>query len=188
MTGHHERSCYEEECRRSSHIAIDDASRRRLACGSGRDAVVTPRGLATLLVMTVPQSQDSDRQCRALVVEDDPAIRRLVEKLLGRHGIEIDAAQDGLVAIEKLRAGSYAVILLDLMLPEASGYEVIEFIKKSGITAPVVVVSAVSQQSLTKLDRDVVKLVISKPFDVGEFTTAVVGLCRASEHKSTAPA
>jgi two-component system alkaline phosphatase synthesis response regulator PhoP len=132
--------------------------------------------------MTIVQ-QDPGR-CRALVVEDDPAIRRLVEKLLGRHGIEIDTAQDGLVAIEKLRGPSYAVILLDLMLPEVSGYEVIEFIKKNGITTPVVVVSAVSQQSLTKLDRDVVKLVISKPFDVGEFTTAVVGLCRAAEHTS----
>jgi DNA-binding response OmpR family regulator len=132
--------------------------------------------------MTTVQPQDPGRRCRALVVEDDPAIRRLVEKLLGRHGIEIDAAQDGLVAIEKLRSGSYAVILLDLMLPEASGYEVIEFIKRSGITTPVAVVSAVSQQSLTKLDRDVVKLVISKPFDVGEFTTAIVSLCRAAEH------
>ena len=133
--------------------------------------------------MTIDQPQDTGR-CRALVVEDDPAIRRLVEKLLGRHGIEIDAAQDGLVAIEKLRAESYAVILLDLMLPEASGYEVIDFIKRNGITTPVVVVSAVSQQSLTKLDRDIVKLVISKPFDVAEFTTAVVGFCRADEHTS----
>lgn len=113
------------------------------------------------------------------MVEDDPAIRRLVEKLLGRHGIETDQARDGRVAIEKLREGGYAVILLDLMIPEVSGYEVIEFIKKSGITTPVVVVSAVSQQSLTKLDRDVVKLVISKPFDVEDFTNAIVSLCRA---------
>lgn len=81
--------------------------------------------------------------------------------------------------MEKLREGNFTVILLDLMIPEASGYEVIEFIKKNGITTPVVVVSAVSQQSLTKLDRDIVKLVISKPFDVEEFTKAIVDLCRA---------
>ncbi len=124
--------------------------------------------------------QDESNQCSpVLVVEDDPAIRRLVEKLLGRHGIETEIASDGLVAMEKLREGHFAVILLDLMIPEASGYEVIDFIKKQGITTPVVVVSAVSQQSLTKLDRDVVKLVISKPFDVEEFTKAIVGLCRA---------
>jgi CheY-like chemotaxis protein len=130
-------------------------------------------------VTSVPPQQ-SDQCSRVLVVEDDPAIRRLVEKLLGRHGIETETARDGLVAIEKLRKGRFAVILLDLMIPEVSGYEVIEFIKKQGITAPVVVVSAVSQQSLTKLDRDVVKLVISKPFDVEEFTRAIVDLCRAA--------
>jgi hypothetical protein len=45
------------------------------------------------------------------------------------------------------------------------------------MTVPVAVVSAVSQQALTKLDLDVVKLVISKPFDVDEFTKAIVRLC-----------
>ncbi|MEA2162239.1 MAG: hypothetical protein QOK37_366 [Thermoanaerobaculia bacterium] len=134
--------------------------------------------------MTSIEPLEKDPHCRALVVEDDPAIRRLVQKLLGRHGIDIDTAADGLVAIEKLGVAQYAVILLDLMLPEASGYEVIEFIKRNGITTPVVVMSAVSQQSLTKLDRDIVKLVISKPFDVGEFTTAVVGLCRLTGQKN----
>ncbi|HEX3068841.1 MAG TPA: response regulator [Thermoanaerobaculia bacterium] len=124
------------------------------------------------------QQDESNRCSPVLVVEDDPAIRRLVEKLLGRHGIETETARDGLVAMEKLREGRFAVILLDLMIPEASGYEVIDFIKKQGITTPVVVVSAVSQQSLTKLDRNIVKLVISKPFDVAEFTNAIVGLCR----------
>ena len=131
--------------------------------------------------MTTTASQDPDRRYRALVVEDDPAIRRLVEKLLHRKGIEIDTAYDGLVAIDKIRSGRYSVILLDLMIPEASGYEVIDFIKRSGVKTPVAVVSAVSQQVLKKLDLDVVKLVISKPFDVEEFTKAILALCRDSE-------
>jgi two-component system, OmpR family, alkaline phosphatase synthesis response regulator PhoP len=131
--------------------------------------------------MTTTPSQDPDRRYRALVVEDDPTIRRLVEKLLRRNGIEIDTAHDGLVAIDKIRAGRYSVILLDLMLPAASGYEVIDFIKRSGIRTPVAVVSAVSQQALKKLDLEVVKLVISKPFDVEEFTKAILSLCRDAE-------
>jgi DNA-binding response OmpR family regulator len=121
---------------------------------------------------------EPERPCRALIVEDDPGIRRLVEKLLLRNGIEIDVAHDGKVAMDKIRDGIYSVIVLDLMLPLANGYEVIEFIKRNGTSTPVAVVSAVSQQALTKLDREVVKLVISKPFDVGEFTKAIVGLCR----------
>lgn len=114
---------------------------------------------------------------RALVVEDDPAIRRLVEKLLLRNHIAIDLASDGRQAMEKLRENSYSVVVLDLMVPEVNGFELIEFIKKSGSGTPVAVVSAVSQQALTNLDLDVVKVVISKPFDVDEFTKAVLTLC-----------
>jgi DNA-binding response OmpR family regulator len=115
---------------------------------------------------------------RALVVEDDAAIRRLVEKLLRRESYEIDLAADGRVALEKLRAGTYDVIVLDLMIPEISGFEIIEFLKRERISSPVAVVSAVSQQALTSLDLDVVKVVISKPFDVDEFSRAINGLIR----------
>ena len=114
---------------------------------------------------------------RALVVEDDPAIRRLVEKLLTRKHITIDTASDGRAALEKLRKQRYSVIVLDLMVPEVNGFEVIEFLKKEQLHTPVAVVSAVSQQALTNLDLDIVKLVISKPFDVDEFTKAILALC-----------
>ena len=123
------------------------------------------------------------RQYRALVVEDDPAIRRLVEKLLGRHHIEIETAGDGRLAVEKLQSGRYSVIVLDLMVPELNGFEVIEFLKEQNMRTPVAVVSAVSQQALTRLDLDIVKLVISKPFDVDEFTKAILTLCAETEEE-----
>jgi DNA-binding response OmpR family regulator len=114
---------------------------------------------------------------QALIVEDDPAIRKLVEKLLVRKGIEIDTAHDGRQAIDKLRQSKYSVVILDLMIPEVNGFQVIEFVKSNNIKVPIAVVSAVSHQSLANLDLDVVKLVISKPFDVDEFTKAIVALC-----------
>jgi two-component system, OmpR family, alkaline phosphatase synthesis response regulator PhoP len=118
---------------------------------------------------------------RALVVEDDPAIRRLVEKLLTRQRIVIDVASDGRTALEKLRSQRYSVLVLDLMVPELNGFEVIDFLKRENIPTPVAVVSAVSQQALTKLDLDIVKLVISKPFDVDEFSKAILALCAEAE-------
>lgn len=118
---------------------------------------------------------------RALVVEDDPAIRRLVEKLLTRLRVEIDTAADGRTAIEKLRTGHYSVLVLDLMVPEMNGFEVIDFLKSENLNVPVAVVSAVSQQALTRLDLDIVKLVISKPFDVDEFSKAILALCAEAE-------
>jgi DNA-binding response OmpR family regulator len=120
---------------------------------------------------------EAHRQYRALVVEDDPAIRRLVEKLLTRLRINIDTAADGQTAIDKLSSQSYSVLVLDLMVPELNGFEIIDYIKRENLPVPVAVVSAVSQQALTKLDLDVVKLVISKPFDVDEFTKAILALC-----------
>jgi len=114
---------------------------------------------------------------RALVVEDDPAIRKLVEKLLSRRGIIIDSAHDGREAIAKLDGGDYSIVVLDLMMPEANGYEVISHMKSKRLTMPVVVVSAVSQQALANLDFDVVKMVISKPFDVHDFTEKIAALC-----------
>jgi DNA-binding response OmpR family regulator len=122
-----------------------------------------------------------ERQYRALIVEDDPAIRRLVEKLLTRRHFLIDTAHNGLEAVEKLRNGKYSVLILDLMVPELNGFEVIEFLKAENLRIPVAVVSAVSQQALTRLDLDVVKLVISKPFDVDEFTKGVLELCAEAE-------
>ena len=116
---------------------------------------------------------------RALVVEDDPAIRKLVEKLLLRRGITIDTAHDGKDAIAKIESTGYSVIVLDLMLPEVNGYEVIAYIKSHNMRVPVVVVSAVSQQALKSLDFDVVKVVISKPFDVHDFTSKIIELCQA---------
>lgn len=122
----------------------------------------------------------TDTRYRALIVEDDPAIRRLVEKLLVRRGIDIDTVHDGEQAIRALQKNHehYSVVVLDLMVPQVNGFEVIEFMKRTGVRTPVAVVSAVSQQALTKLDLDVVKLVIGKPFDVDEFTKAILTLCQ----------
>ena len=114
---------------------------------------------------------------RALIVEDDPAIRKLVEKLLLRKGITVETAHDGRQAIDKLRSENYSVVILDLMIPELNGFQVIDFVKTNQIKVPIAVVSAVSHQALAKLDLDVVKLVISKPFDVDEFTKKIYALC-----------
>jgi len=106
---------------------------------------------------------------RALVVEDDPAIRRLVERLLARKNIDIDAVADGETAVSLLREREYSVVILDLMVPGLGGIAVIE---------------SQPPQPLTRLDLDIVKVVISKPFDVDEFTKAVLQLCADAEEVS----
>src|SRR5207253_9411831 len=105
---------------------------------------------------------------RALVVADDTSIRKLVEILLARRMAVVDTVADGRTALEKLRTRRYSVIVLDLMLPEMDGFQVIDYVKREHDGTPIAVVSALSQETLAHLDRDVVKLVIAKPFDVDE--------------------
>jgi two-component system alkaline phosphatase synthesis response regulator PhoP len=123
----------------------------------------------------------TEERHRALLVEDDAGIRRLVERLLQRRNIEVDSATDGHSALEKLRTGRYTILILDLMVPKVNGFEIIDFIKQENLSIPVAVVSAVSQQALTRLDLDIVKVVIPKPFDVDEFTKAILSLCETGE-------
>ena len=66
---------------------------------------------------------------RILVIDDDLAIRVLLQAVLKRMNFHVELAEDGAVGLEKLRQnGSYDLILLDLMMPRVNGYEFIEMI------------------------------------------------------------
>jgi DNA-binding response OmpR family regulator len=116
-----------------------------------------------------------------LVVEDDEAIALLIHTLLTRNGIAIDTAIDGKSAIELLGTKHYSAVVLDLMIPGVSGFDVIDYVKANGITTPIAVVSAVSQRAMRDLDPDVVKAVVAKPFDVDKFVEVVRELCEQRE-------
>src|SRR3954451_11721027 len=77
---------------------------------------------------------------RVLVVDDEPAIRALVAKIVERAGFSVDVAADGAEAIAKVNQTDYAVIVLDLMMPAVSGYEFVEFLEQRGGKRPSVIV------------------------------------------------
>ena len=105
---------------------------------------------------------------KVLVVEDDSAIRTLVGAALKREPIEVHTANDGLAALECVRANEYAVILLDLMMPRLSGYEFLESLEtvRSGAQPVIIVMTAFDTGSLRKLPPNRVHAVLHKPFDV----------------------
>jgi CheY-like chemotaxis protein len=79
-----------------------------------------------------------------LVVDDDAHIRALIQTVLEGTGHDISLAADGTEAINKLRRRAYDLVILDIMMPTMSGYEVLEQIRAmpSRATTPVVVVTA----------------------------------------------
>jgi len=104
---------------------------------------------------------------RVLVVDDEAAIRALVAKILERAGYPVDTARDGAEAIERLSERRYAVVVLDLMMPNVDGYGLIAHLKESGGPRPaIIVVSAGDSAAFRQLDGAVVHSILRKPFDI----------------------
>ncbi len=78
---------------------------------------------------------------RVLYVEDDHAMARTVELMLKQAGHECETTDSGNQAIDMARAQDYDLILLDIMLPDVDGYEVIQQVRDSGITTPFLIQS-----------------------------------------------
>lgn len=78
------------------------------------------------------------------MIEDDEAIRSVVERGLQAEGFDVDACVDGPSGLWKALEGGHAAIVLDLLLPGLSGYKVCEKLRSEGVTAPILVLSAKS--------------------------------------------
>src|SRR5512140_2205096 len=104
---------------------------------------------------------------RVLVVDDEPAIRALVAKIIDRAGLPVDTAGSGSEAIDKLDARDYAVLVVDLMMPQIDGYGVIDHLRTRGRQKPaVIVITAGDSAAIRRLDGAMVHSVIRKPFDI----------------------
>ena len=91
----------------------------------------------------------STPRTRLLLVEDDRFLRKAAEVVLRRHGFEVLTAQDGEDDLTVARAARPALILLDLLMPQMQGFQVIEHLKQDPETAdiPVIVMSNLGQES-----------------------------------------
>lgn len=124
---------------------------------------------------------DQERQYAVLVVEDDPAIRRLVKMVLVRARFHVEEAADGLEAVLKLGLSDYDVIILDLMMPLIDGFTFLrtfaehdpERLKK------VIVTSAASPAVIRERMQGEPFEVLPKPFDISQLLDRVRACIRA---------
>jgi len=114
-----------------------------------------------------------------LIVEDDANIRRGVVDILESEGYEVTDAQNGAEGLKLFKQNKFDLVLLDLMMPEMSGYDVCREIRKRDPQIPVVILTAKSQE----IDK-VVGLelgaddYITKPFGVRELLARVAAALR----------
>ncbi len=79
---------------------------------------------------------------RVLVVDDEPGVRRALERGLRAEGMQVVTATDGPSGLRAALTGSFDAVLLDIMLPGLSGYRVLERLRAAGVLTPVLLVSA----------------------------------------------
>ncbi|HXG57996.1 MAG TPA: response regulator [Thermoanaerobaculia bacterium] len=121
-----------------------------------------------------------------LIVDDNAAVRSLLTLLVRRAGFEVDTAEDGVEALEKLRDGTYWIVLLDLMMPRMNGYEVVEQLRRIEDRPAVIAITA-AIPSAPDLDPAVVHAVVRKPFDIELLGAVIVDCARqfAAQRGST---
>ena len=114
-----------------------------------------------------------------LVCEDDEPVRTFLVRVFQRAGFTVDTAKNGTEAIEKLDRRDYAILLLDLMMPQMNGYDVVAALRQRAKRPVVLVLTANSRPVVKDLDAEVVQAILKKPFDLDLLMLVVNGLASA---------
>jgi DNA-binding response OmpR family regulator len=117
-----------------------------------------------------------------LLVEDDPQFRAIISKMLQEHGINADVATDAAAAAALLDRHQYCAILLDLVLGEGSGFDVLAHLRSRNLDVPTIVISG----KLADYTREVLALydavhvVYAKPANPETLARIVLAFCDRS--------
>jgi CheY-like chemotaxis protein len=112
---------------------------------------------------------------QVLIVEDDDVIRNMLFRAFQREGLFVETARDGIDALEMLRRTRFAVVIVDLMMPRMSGFELLAAIRTELLRPlPIIfVMTAYDDTVVRELESDIVAGVIHKPFDLEQLITLV---------------
>ena len=123
---------------------------------------------------------------RILLVEDEPALSRGLVAALKSAGYSVDAAFDGESALEMARDEPYALITLDLGLPDMSGFEVLRSLRLRGDKTPVLILTArdAVDDRVRGLDLGADDYLL-KPFEPSELEARLRALLRRSQGEAS---
>jgi two-component system, OmpR family, response regulator RegX3 len=115
---------------------------------------------------------------RILVVEDEPALAEAVEYTLEAEGFEVDTAADGNGALKAARARSYDLLVLDLMLPGLSGFEICRRVRDES-PVPILMLTARDSEVDRVLGLEIgADDYVTKPFSMPELVARIRALLR----------
>jgi DNA-binding response OmpR family regulator len=125
------------------------------------------------------------KRLRVLLVEDEERLAQLLKEAIGDYFEAFDVAYDGIGGLKRFRDFKPDVVITDITMPNMTGLELAEAIKKESPDTPVVILSAYSDKEklLGAIDVGVVKYFI-KPFDPEELLTYLCGLSEKIKKRS----
>lgn len=111
---------------------------------------------------------------RILIVDDEPPIRRFLHTSLGAQGYRVLEASDGKACLDMVRTNPIDVLVLDLGLPDMSGFEIIQRLREQGSVVPIIVLSSRTDEvgKVKALDLGADDYV-TKPFGVDELLARI---------------
>ena len=116
---------------------------------------------------------------RILVVEDDKKVASFLEKGLREEGYAVDVAHDGVDGAMKAQVYEYDLLLVDVMLPEKNGFELVRGLRSSGSSVPVLMLTARDAEADVIMGLDAgADDYLKKPFGFDELLARVRALLR----------
>ncbi len=117
-----------------------------------------------------------------LIIEDEPAMQLGLKDNLEMEGYTVDVAGDGEAGLQKILAGQHDLILLDVMLPKVSGFDVCKKARAAGIQTPIVLLTARGEEIDKVLGLELgADDYITKPFGVRELLARLKAILRRSQ-------
>jgi two-component system alkaline phosphatase synthesis response regulator PhoP len=138
--------------------------------------------------MESPNHESQNRKLMVLLVEDEPGLVMTLTDRLASEGYEVESVGDFNGAIKRGAAGQHDLVLLDVMLPGGSGFDVCRTLRQRGVQAPILMLTARGQV----VDRVVgLKLgaddYVVKPFDMAELLARMEALLRRAPTAAATP-
>ena len=116
-----------------------------------------------------------------LLVEDEPSMQLGLKDNLELESYRVDIAGDGETGLQKIVNSSYDLVLLDVMLPKLSGFDVCKKARAAGITTPIILLTARGEEIDKILGLELgADDYITKPFSVRELLARIKALLRRS--------
>jgi CheY-like chemotaxis protein len=126
---------------------------------------------------------------RVLIVEDTEGVRQTLEIMLESSGHELDIAENGRAALDKLHEKAYDLVITDIIMPEVDGNDVILEVRRMSPSPKVIAISGggmkVDKDEALMLARTQADMVLKKPFTHRELQDAVFSALDGKSDRST---